>query len=69
MKLSDDWKNDLLETIENHALPCQLARVIRETLQVAGYSLDEIKAFNQDLYDEIEWLEIAVSTHNNPSVQ
>ena len=59
MKLSDEWKNDLLETIQNEALPCQLARVIRETLQAAGYSLDEIKQFNQDLNDEIEWQEIA----------
>jgi hypothetical protein len=59
MKLSDDWKNDLIQTIENNALPVQVARVLRETLQVAGYSLDDIKAIVEDLQDEIEWLEIA----------
>jgi len=56
MKLSDDWKNDLIQTIENNALPVQLARVLRETLQMAGYSLDEISALVEDLNDEITWI-------------
>lgn len=58
MKLSDDWKNDLIQTIESDALPVQIARVFRETLQVAGFSLDQIKAISEDLRDEIDWIEI-----------
>lgn len=58
MKLSVDWKNDLIESIESNFLPVQIARVLRETLQTAGFSLSEIKQIAEDLQDEIEWQEI-----------
>lgn len=57
MKLSEDWKNDLIQTIESNALPVQVARVFREALQAADFSLDQIKAIAEDLRDEIDWLE------------
>ena len=59
MKLPKEWVDELICHIESHTLPVQLARVFRETLQLAGYSLQEIKQIVEDIQDEIEWQEIS----------